>query len=272
MTTTPDTAAPAGSRPVVGPLPSGRRAVLSVVLGVLLALAAAATSRWLPRGWLLVVLVPAQLVLALGWLTLTGVPSRLAGIVVATTAGVVGDVVLTVRHGPVLGALAGVVGVAVVATVLGQIGRRDRTQVTDVLAAQCSAVLLTVAVATLAGLRGAPSGREAAATGLLSLAVALTAGGVVDVLSVRVWVGPVYAGRSLVGAVLAIGAGAGVGAATSTRDGLVLGVVAASLGVLADAVVAVVASGRRISRLLGAVLPLGVVGPGLYVVTRVVFG
>jgi hypothetical protein len=272
MTSTPDTAAAAGPLSAVGQLLPGRRAVLSVVLGVVLALAAAAVSRWLPRGWLLVVLVPAQLVLALGWLVLTGVANRLAGIAVAATAGVVGDVILTVHRGPVLGALAGVVGVAVVATVLGQIIRRDRTQVTDVLAAQCSAVLLTVALAVLAGVRGAPSGREAASTGLLALAVALAVGGLVDVLSVRVWVGPTYAGRSLVGAVLALGAGAGVGAVAHAQDGLVLGVVAAALGVLADAAVAVVASGRRISRLLGAVLPLGVVGPGLYVVTRVLFG
>jgi hypothetical protein len=272
MTTTPDTAPNAGPLPAVGQLPRGRRAVLSVALGVLLALAAAAASRWLPRGWLLVVLVPAQLLLALGWLALTGVPGRLAGIAVAWTAGVVGDVILTVRQGSVLGALAGVIGVAVVATVLGQIVRRERTQVTDVLAAQCSAVVLTVAAAVLAGVRGAPSGREAAATGLLALAVALAAGGLVDVLSVRVWVGPTYAGRSLVGALLAIGVGAGAGAALHARDGLVLGVVAAALGVLADAVVAIVASGRRLSRLLGAVLPLGAVGPGLYVVTRVLFG
>lgn len=272
MTTTPDTAPTAGPRPAVGDLVPDRRVVLSVVLGVLFAAAAAAASRWLPRGWLLAVLVPAQLLLALGWLALTGVPDRLAGIAIATTAGVVGDVILTVHPGSVLGALAGVGGVAVVATVLGQIVRRDRTEVTDVLAAQCSALLLTVAVATLAGARAAPSGREAASTGLLALAVGLAAGGLVDVLSIRVWVGPVYAGRSLVGAVVAIGLGAGVGAAVSGRDGLVLGVVAAALGVLADAVVAVVAGGRRISRLLGAVLPLGIVGPGLYVATRVLFG
>lgn len=272
MTTTPDTAPSAGPLPAVGQLLPGRRAVLPVVLGVLFALAAAGASQWLPRGWLLVVLVPAQLLLALGWLALAGVPCRLAGFAIAATAGVVGDVILTVHRGPVLGSLAGVIGVAVVATVLGQIVRRDRTEVTDVLAAQCSAVLLTVAVSVLAAVRAAPDGREAASAGLLALAVGLAAGGLVDMLAIRVWVGPTYAGRSLIGLVLAVGLGAGVGAALHAGDGLVLGLVAAALGGLADAVVAVVASGRRVSRLVGAVLPLGFVGPGLYVATRVLFG
>ncbi|HEY5335731.1 MAG TPA: hypothetical protein VIJ71_06890, partial [Mycobacteriales bacterium] len=208
MTMTPDAAPTAGPLPAVGTLLPNRRATVSVVLAVVFALAAAAASRWLPRGWLLVVLVPAQLLLAVGWLALVGVPGRLVGIAVATTAGVVGDIILTVHRGPVLGSLAGVIGVAVVASVLGQIVRRDRTQVTDVLAAQCSAVLLTVAVAVLAGVRAAPDGRTAAATGLVALAVALLAGGVVDVLGVRVWVGPMYAGRSLIGVVLAVGLGA----------------------------------------------------------------
>lgn len=271
MMTSPDAAHAAGPMPGRGSL-EPVRPVVAVVLGVLLALAGAGVAQWLARGWLLVVLVPAELLLAVAWSVLLALPGRLAGIALATAAAVVADVLLTVHRGPVLGALAGVVGVAVAVTVLAQLVRRDRSEVTDVLAAQCSAVLLTVMVAALAAVRGAPSGREAAATGLLALACALTAGGVVDVLSVRVWVGPAAAGRSLAGAILAMGAGAGVGAALHGGDGAVLGVVAAALGVLGDAVTAVAAGSRRISRLLGAVLPCALAAPGLYVVTRVLFG
>lgn len=272
MTTSADAAPAAGSRHG-GHLPAaGRRGVLAVVLGVALALAGAAVAHGLARGWLLVVLVPAQLLLAVTWSALVAVPDRLAGVVLPTAAAVAADVLLTVRHGPVLGALAGVLGVAVVASVLGQLVRRDRREVTDVLAAQLSAILLAGMIAVLAAVRGAPAGREAASTGLLALACALAAGGALDVLGRRVWLGPSSAGRSLVGVLAALGAGAGVGAGLHGGEGLVLGVVAAALGVLGDAVVAVAAGSRRIGRLLGAVLPFALAGPGLYVVERVLFG
>ncbi|HEX7353909.1 MAG TPA: hypothetical protein VF288_03650 [Mycobacteriales bacterium] len=271
MTSSPH-AAPAVPLPAVEVPLSRRRTVLALLLGVLLALAGAAVAHWLPRGWLLVVLLPAQLLLAVAWPALSGVPDRSATLLMSMGAALAADLLLTVRTGPVFGALAGVLGIAVVATVLAQLVRRVRTEVTDVLAVQCSTVLLVVMISVLAAVRGLPSGRDATTAGLLALAGALAAGGVLDLLSVRFWLGPAAGGRTLLGALVAVGVGAAVGAAVHGGDGLAAGVVAAALGVLGDLVVAVAAGTRRITRLLGAVLPFTLVGPGLYVVARVLFG
>ena len=248
------------------------RPVPAALASVLLALAGAALSWWLPRGWLLLVLVPAQVLLAVAWPALAAVPARLAGAVVAVAAGVAADVLLTVADRPTGGALAGAVGLAVVATVLGQLARRERSEVTLVLAAQCTAVLLTVGVAALAGARGLPHGRATVAVGLLAIAVTVAVGSMVDLAGRRLWLGPTLAGRTLLGALLAVGAALGTGAGLRGGDGVLLALVAAAPAVLADAVAVAVGRPRPVVRLLAAALPLAAAGPALFLVARVLYG
>ncbi len=236
-------------------------AVLTAVLGAGLAVAG-------PRALLLLVLIPVQALLAVCWLALAAVPARLAGGAVATAAAVLGDVVLATEQHPGLGALAGVVGLGVVAAVLGQLLRQDRSRVTDVLAAQTSAVLLAVAVAPLVSLPAYARGDRAVAVALATLGLCvLTAEAGGRLLPVGT-----ATGRLLAALVLGGGAGAGLGAAVLGGTGAAVGAAAAALTVAADVVVGAVAGGRRIARPLGALLPFALVAPGVYVLGRLMLG
>jgi hypothetical protein len=249
-----------------------RRGVLPAVAAAVLAVIAAVVARWLPRGVLLVVLVPVQVLVAFCWLTLTAVPARVGGAAVASVTGVLGAAILTTQHPATLGALAGVVGLGVAVAILGQLVRRDRTQVTDALAAQCAAILLAAGIAALAASRGAHDGAVAAGIGLAALGAALLMGALVDAAARRTWLGPTASGRTLLGVLLSVGVAAGLGAILRGGDGAVLGAIAGVLAVLGDATVGVLAGPRRIARPLGVVLPFALLGPALFVATRVLFG
>jgi len=221
------------------------------------------------RPVLVVVLWPSQVLLAWLWLGFCAAPSRGRGLAIAATAALVADVVLAARSRPSLGAVAGVLAMGLLAAVLGQLLRANRTRVTDVLAAQVSAVLLVTSASTLVALRVTHSGAHAGATGLVSLAAAAVAAQIGD----RRLPSPTFtAGRSVAGVILALGAAAGVGAALQGTHGVVLGAAAGAAGLLADLVVAVGAGTRRLARPLGAVLPLATVAPALYVTSRVLLG
>lgn len=246
-------------RPLVGVLPPFG--------GALLAGAGAALVGWGPHGLLLVVLVPVQLTLAAGWLTLARVPARVGGLLVAIGAGVAGDVVLVAEHRPSLGGLAGAAGLGVVAAVLGQLLRRERSRVTDVLAAQCSAIALVVAVSSPLALAGYPHGSRTAAAGLVGIALALLAGALSRWV-LRGWVVAAPVGALLLGTAAA----AGVGAAVAGGAGVAAASSTAAATAAATVLVAVVCAGRRVGRPLAVVVPFAVAGPCLYVVARVVLG
>jgi hypothetical protein len=250
--------------PTKAPAASAAASVGAVVLALVGALLAATA----PRGVLVVVLLPIQVLLAAGWLTLAAVPARTAGVVVATGAGLAADLLIALRPTPGLGALAGVVGLGVVAAVLGQLLRSERSRVTDVLAAQCSAVLLTVAVSPPLALAAITHGGRDVAAALVALALTVAAGEVGALLLPR----HRLPGRAGLGFVVGAGAGAAFGVLFTHPSGPVVAVVAAAATVLAELVVGVAAADRTVVRPLGALLPFALMAPGVYVVGRVMLG
>lgn len=242
------------------PAPTAMAAALG---GALLAGVGGALVGWAPRGVVLVVLIPVQGALALAWLTLARVPARLAGASIAISAGVAAGVLLVAERRPSPGGLSGVIGLGVVAAVLGQLLRRDRSRVTDVLAAQCAAVLLVVAVAAPLALAAYRHGGQAAAAALFGLGLALFAGqlGVPE----RPWRMAAAAG---VGVLVA----AGVGLAVLGGTGAAVAATAAIATAASSVVVAVVAGQRRVARALAVTAPYALAGPCAYLVARVMLG
>jgi hypothetical protein len=242
--------------------------LIAPLAGITLALLAALLIDVAPRPVLLVVLLPVQLLLAAGWLTLASVPARAGGALVAAGAALGADLLLGLAHRPGLGALAGVVGLGVVAAVLGQLLRRERSRVTDVLAAQCSAVVLVVATAPPLALAVVHRGPRIAAAGFVAIALCLLAGEI----GARVAPGRAQGARAVTGLVLGGVAAAGVGALVAGGTGAVAAAVATAATVLAELVVGVVAGDRRVGRPLAALLPFALAAPAVFVVGRVMFG
>lgn len=250
------------ARPAPGLVSVGVAATVDLVLCIVLASAAA-----VGRPALAVVLWPVQMLLALGWLTLLGRCGRRAGLAVAGGAAGAADL-LFLRHDPeVVGAGGAVVAVGFLAAVALQLADRNRRDVTDVLAAHASAVLLVTGAATLVALRGASSGRHAVIASVLALGV----GGLVGrAISAR-WPKPgVAPGRGVFGVVAWVGVGAAVGTVFRGGDGLLLGAAVGGAGAFADLVVA--AADRRHALALAATLPFALGAPVAFVLAKVLNG
>lgn len=220
------------------------------------------------RQVLAAVLVVVQSVLALAWLRLLRVPATFAGWGLASGAALAADLLLLRHRVGVLGALADVVAIALVVGIVGQLGWRRRRRVTEVVAAQVSAVLLGCGAACFIAVRGGHRGRDAALTALLALA----AGAVVGRLAGTAVRQPALVpSRGLLGPLAWTAVGAAVGAAVLGVFGAYLGAATGCAGGFAEAAVAGPQRGRR-SVLVGALLPVAVSGPVAYVLSRVLFG
>jgi hypothetical protein len=242
----------------------------AALVGTLAALALAAAT--LPRGAAALgpVVGLTQVGLVAGWLGALSLPAplRLGG--VSVLACLAADLLLVQRGGFRLGELAGVLALALVLTLLVELGRRDRARVTDGVAATTSGVVLGLAAASLIALHAQPDGR--ALTGLALLAAAATQAGVR--LPGRLPHGPRLGW--LLGPLAGVGVGAAVGAAgpVGSHDGLVVGAaVAVAVGVVGAGldVLAAAGGGRRWA-LAAALAPLAAAAPAAYLTGRLLVG
>lgn len=248
-------------------LPGSPVALVTGAAGAVVALLAAGAA-YAGRPLLVALLVLLQLLLAAAWLAWTSTPSRLTGLLLATGAGLVADLLLARRaSGGSVGALAGVVGVSVVLGVLAQLADRRRRRVTDTLAAQTSAVLLCCTLACVMALRVGPHGRDAAVAVLIGLAAGgLLSAAVASALRTASGRWPMVAR-----AAAWVGAGAGAGAIALGGDGALIGLAAGIAGAVAEVTVSL-GAGRRPVPVLAALLPLAMGSPAAYVAGRVLLG
>ena len=183
-------------------LPAAAFAVLAVALLVGLPELLGQTGR-------LAAVLVVQLGLVLCWVLVTGAQGFAGSLAVGAGAAVAADLALVLPGDPELGDLLAVVGVGFLAVVVQQMLRRPRPELVASLAV---AVLMIVAVASLAALLllgRTDAGSERALVALLAVGAALVVGHLVDLVLPR----PQLADgvpRGLVGAVLAVLAGAAV--------------------------------------------------------------
>lgn len=234
---------------------------------------------WVAALWFL-----AQAALPLTWAFALDVPAPLGAALIATGAGWTADV-LVLDHSHVgLEGLAGVVAVSFLMALLHQLVRRNRSRVTEALAATLGLVVLSLTGAVDVALRGLPTGRQALTAAALGIVTALLVARLVDALAP--W--PAITGRArrglaglVVGVAVAAGAGAGYGAANpqlSTPLALGLATLAAVLAACGDVGVELgLAAARRalggrsghVGRLvLSGVLPVMVSVAPAYVLAR----
>ena len=183
-------------------LPAAAFAVLAVALLVGLPEILGQTGR-------LAAVLVLQLGLVLCWVLVTGAQGFAGSLAVGAGAAVAADLALVLPEEPELGELLAVVGVGFLAVVLQQMLRRPRH---ELVASLSVAVLMLVAVASLAALLllgRTDAGSDRALVALLAVGAALVVGHLVDLFLPR----PQLADgvpRGLVGAVLAVLAGAAV--------------------------------------------------------------
>jgi hypothetical protein len=211
-----------------------------------------------------------QLILILAFLALVDSPGSGGAFVVAAGAAALADAVVLTSNGRVSG-LAGVIGLALTASLLHQLMRRGRTRVTESLADTLVAVVLGVSAAALIALRMAGGGRDAVIVCLAAGAGALIAGRLGD----RVLPRPALAlgaNRGWPGLLLALGVGAAAAVAAAGDTGPVAGTRGGLLGLAIAATVsagdlavdlgaAELTAGRRDARRVSALMPAGLVLP-----------
>jgi hypothetical protein len=226
-----------------------------------------------PRPLAAVVLV-VQVLLVVAVLSALDAPSPYVAGAVAVAAAVAADLLVLAGDGEV-GTLAGVVGLALVAALLGQLADRGRTRVTAALADTMLGAVLVTAAACLVALRDRPSGGEALLVLLVAAGAALLAGRLVDEVLPRPALSP-GAARGGAGLLLALAVAVGAAVLTAGNDGRVtagdgalLGLVAGVAVCAADLAVALGTDGRgRRRAAAGALLPFAVLGPVALVAGR----
>jgi hypothetical protein len=183
-------------------LPAAAFAVLAVALLVGLPELLGQTGR-------LAAVLVLQLGLVLCWALVTGAQGFAGSLAVGAGAAVAADLALVLPEDPEIGELLAVIGVGFLAVVVQQMLRRPRP---ELVASLSVVVLMIVAVASLAALLllgRTDAGSERALVALLAVGTTLVVGHLVDLVLPR----PQLADgvpRGLVGAVLAVLAGAGV--------------------------------------------------------------
>lgn len=261
----------------------GRRAVTGLTV---LAAGALAVSVLAPgRVAVGVAVFAAQVVLAVAWVALLGLPRAEVPVLLALGGAATADVVLLVRGGAGAGALAGVLSLGLVVALVAGLVEGARSGATDALAGAVSALALVIVEASLLALHAAAGGRVAGA-------LALACAGVAAAL-VRLSAGAPGQGRR--GRGLAVGPLLGL--AGGAVLGLVLGALSATvhagagfeigLAVCAPTVAVAVLADRGVGGLpaegpggrsataataVRVLLPLALAAPAAYLVGRAVVG
>jgi hypothetical protein len=261
------------------PRPSllGQGLAAALVGGALLALA------WVDADALLAGIAVVQLLALLGFLAVSEAPASTGVFTLGVLAAVAADVVVVVDDGRV-GYLGAVVALALVAGLLHQLVRRERSRVTESLADTMVVVTLITAAAVLAAAARTPAGIWPTRAALAAAAAALLAGRLGDRVVHRPALA-VGATRAWPGLVLALGAG--VAAATlAASDHLdrapLVGLAAAGAVAAADLLVDLAAAeltprhedARRVAALrpTGLFLPYALLGPVVLAAVRLIEG
>ncbi len=266
----PPRQAPRGRRPA-------RRSPM-IVQGIWPALLAAGLALATSFGLLplAVAVLAVQVFFILGALALLDAPAAGGAFVVATGAVAAADAVVLLGKGSI-SQLAGVVGVGLVAALVHQLARRDRSRVTESLADTLVVLVVAVGAACLLAFHDIPGGEQVLQASLAAAGAALLAGRLGDLVSSR----PILAvgsTRGWPGLLLSLAAGVAAAAGVSTllgepplRAAALLGLVVASTVATADLAVdlgaAELRSGWRDARRVAALrptallLPYAVLGP-----------
>ena len=246
------------------------------------ALAAATYAGVLP---LAAVVLAVQVFLVLGALALLDAPAAGGAFLVAIGTTVAANVAVLLDEGSVVG-LAGVVGLGLVASLLHQLMRSNRSRVTESLADTLVVVVGSVAASCLLALALTEGGEQVLLVSLSAAGAALLAGRVGDQLAPRPGLA-IGSTRGWPG--LLLGLGSGVSAALLVADmgselplvsSALLGLVTASTVATADLAVdlgaAELRSGWRDARRVAALrptallLPYAVLGPVALLAGRLV--
>jgi hypothetical protein len=213
-----------------------------------------------------------QVALVAAWLPATGLPGRVGATVLGLAAAAGADLLLVVPERPEIGSLLAVPGLGFLAAVLHQMLRRAPRR--DVVGSLSAVVLLICAVCSLAvllRLDALGDGERPATTALLVVGTTLVVGHLVDLVLPRPEIAAGLS-RGVPALVLSVLAGAVVvlarhGSAdlfatlTVLTFGLVLGAVAALVGLVADHAVAEGPGRSWAAVLVQAVLPLAACAP-----------
>lgn len=185
------------------------------------------------RSLLVGCVIATQLGLAASWLRAAAIPALGVPLAITVAVAAAVDLLGQAGGGDRLERLAGVVGVAFLGMLLGELVRRDRSRVTDSLVATASAVVLVVMLASPLALAPSSGGRAVVGATFAAVAAALAVAAVVAA------VGAAAGGRADNGLgaaatlILAVVAGGGVGAAYGSvsqhgpRWGVAVGLAAA---------------------------------------------
>ena len=245
-------------------LPMAAAVVAATALLVLLPAAAGGAGR-------LVAVALLQVALVVAWVPATGIPARAGAPALGFAAAAGADLLVVLPERPEIGALLAVPGLGLLAAVLHQMLRRAPRS--DVVGSLAGVLLLVCAVCALAVLLLLPRAGDATAgvTTLLVVGTTLSVAALVDLVLPRP---PVAAGvpRGVPGLVLAVLAGGAVAVVRHGADdvsavlgallaGLVLGGVAALVGLAASYVVAGGPGRAWAAPLLQAVLPVAAAAP-----------
>jgi hypothetical protein len=243
-------------------LPTVVSAVLgAALLGVVLAVVPIGNPAFV------LVVFAVQVLLATSWLALLSAPSRLVGVVISVSAALAADLLLSRNDDDVVGALAGVIALGLIAAVLAQLAARQHRRVTELLAAHTSAILVVSSSACIVAVRGAPHGHDAAVLTMSVLALGSLLARVTGLVAPR-WVS---VGAATFGVLVWVAVGGLLGAAVLGPDGLVIGLATGAAAAFADLLVAAADAHRR-ALLLAALLPLASGAPVAYVLSRVMLG
>ena len=222
-----------------------------------------------------------QLLSILGFLALVEAPASGGIFVIGAAAALGADAVVAVDDGRV-GGLAGVVGLSLMAGLLHQLARRERSRVTESLADTIVIVVLVCSAACLAAAVQQHGGSWPVRAALAAAGVALLAGRVGDAIVHR----PALAlgsTRAWPGLLLALGAGAAVSAVVAdghltqgraTLVGLVAAATVAAVDLTVDLAAAELSpdpgDARRVAALRpsSVVLPFALLGPVVLLVVR----
>lgn len=246
-----------------------RPALPTVVTGLLGAALLGVVLAAVPAGnpTFALVVFAVQILLAMSWLALLSAPSRFVGLVLAVGSALAADLLLSRDDDDVVGALAGVIALGLLAAVLAQLAAKQHRRVTEVLAAQVSTILVVCASACVVALRAAPHGYDAA----LATTALLTAGSLLAralTLVVPRWI---TAGGGAFGVLVWTTVGAVCGGVVLDTDGFLIGLATGAAAGFADLLVAAADAHRR-ALLLFALLPLASGAPVAYVLSRVLLG
>ena len=272
--------------PPAGAAASSALHVFATGLGAAVVAGALAGLALLHIGALAAGVFAVQVVVALAWLAAVDVPGGGGAFVIVVIASGVMDGLVGTSHAPDIGRASGVAAVAVIVSLLHQLARKPRVNVTVSFAGTIAAVCFALAAASYVALSVEKGGDVADVAALLGAGVALVIARLADLALPRPAAVP-GSRRGVVGLLLGFGFAAFVGAVYGNSHhvlgaarGFRLSVVTAVIALVTDLAVDGVLRGappadeRARSGVppLGILLPVVLAAPAAYVAGRILLG